>query len=72
MLSLLAMDVEKSTSEHSRPMKFGFGERSKWLPIGWTGRTKAQFDSTRLESTIVDFITRKGDSKTDLLNDGSL
>ncbi len=72
MLGRLAMDAEECTSEYSKFMEFVFGERSSWLPIGWTGQTKAQFDSMRVKNTIEEFIPRKRVSRIDLLTDGSL
>ena len=72
MLGRLAMDAEKCTSEYSKLMEFEFGERSSWLPIGWTGKNKAQFDSMRVKNTIEEFIPRKRVSKMNLLTDGSL
>jgi hypothetical protein len=71
MLGRLEMDVDECISAYSKLMESVFGEKSSWLPIGWTGKTKAQFDSTRLKKAIEEVITCQGVSTTDLLNDGS-
>ena len=65
------MDVDECVSAYSKLMESVFGKKLGRLPIGWTGRAKAQFDSTRLKKTIEDVITRQGASKADLLNNGS-
>jgi hypothetical protein len=71
MLGRLEMDVDECVSAYSKLMESVFEDKSSWLPISWTGRTKAQFDSTRLKNAIEEVITRQGASKTDLFNDGS-
>ncbi|KAK0508575.1 hypothetical protein JMJ35_008851 [Cladonia borealis] len=70
MLGRLEMGVDECISTYKKLMESVFGEKSSWLPIGWTGGIKAQFDSTRLKNAIEDVITHQGISKTDLLNDG--
>ncbi|KAI9771206.1 MAG: hypothetical protein M1839_002865 [Geoglossum umbratile] len=49
-----------------------FEEKSSWLPVGWMGKTKAQFDSKRLKSAIEDVICSRGASTVDLFNNGKL
>jgi hypothetical protein len=71
MLGRLEMDVDECISTYSELMETVFGERSSRLPVGWTGRTKARFDSKRLKSAIEEVIFRQGASKADLFNDGS-
>jgi hypothetical protein len=71
MLGRLEMDVDECISAYSALMKAVFDEKSSWLPIGWTGRIKAQFDSKRLKNAIEEVITRHGASKEDLFNDGT-
>ena len=71
MLGRLEMDVDECVSAYSKLMESVFEDKSSWLPISWTGRIKAQFDSTRLKNAIEEVITRQGASKTDLFNDGS-
>jgi predicted acylesterase/phospholipase RssA len=71
MLGRLEMDVEECISTYSKLMETVFGERSSWLPVGWAGRTKAQFDSKRLKNAIEEVISRQGASRTDLFNDGN-
>lgn len=70
MLGRLEMNVDEYISAYSKLMESVFGEKSSWLPIGLTGRTKAQFDSTRLKNAIEGVITRQGTSTTDLFDDG--
>jgi hypothetical protein len=65
------MDVDECISAYSKLIESVFGEKSSWLPLGWTGRTKAQFDSTRLKNAIEEVITRQGASTTDLFDDKS-
>jgi hypothetical protein len=48
MLGRFEMDVDECISAYNKLMESVFGEKSSWLPMGWTGRTKAQFDSARL------------------------
>lgn len=71
MLGRLEMDVGECISAYSTLMESVFAEKSSWLQIGWRGRIKAQFDSTRLRCAIEEVITRQGASKADLFNDGS-
>jgi hypothetical protein len=71
MLGRLEMDVDECISAYSKLMESVFGEKSSWLPIGWTGRTKAQFDSTRLKKAIEEVVIDQGASTTDLFNDRS-
>ena len=70
MLGRLEMNVDECISAYSKLMESVFGEKSSRLPIGWTGRTKARFDSTRLKNAIEEVITRQGASSTDLFDDG--
>jgi hypothetical protein len=72
MLGRLEMDVDECVSAYVELMKTVFDEKSSWLPVSWAGRTKAQFNSKRLNNTIEEVITRHGASKADLLNDGNL
>lgn len=69
MLGRLKMDVDECISAYSGLMKTVFEEKSSWLPISWTGRTKAQFDSKRLRNAIEEVITRHNPSETNLFND---
>jgi hypothetical protein len=72
MLGRLEMDVDECISAYSKLMESVFEEKSSWLPVSWTGRTKARFDSSRLKKAIEEVITGQGVSTTDLLNDRSL
>jgi hypothetical protein len=71
MLGRLEMDVDECVSAYSKLMESVFEEKSSWLPISWTGRTKAQFDSTRLKKAIEEVITHHDASTKDLFNDGN-
>jgi hypothetical protein len=51
MLGRLEMDVGDCISTSTNLMKAVF-EKSSWLPVGWMGKTNAQFDSKRLKSAI--------------------
>ena len=70
MLGRLEMGVDECISAYKKLMEFVFGKKTSRLPIGWTGETKARFDSTRLQNAIEDVITHQGIPKTELLNDG--
>ncbi|KAF2192161.1 kinase subdomain-containing protein, partial [Zopfia rhizophila CBS 207.26] len=72
MLGRLEMDVNECISAYSKLMKTVFEEKSSWLPVGWTGRTKAQFDSKRLKSAIEEVIGSKGASTADVFNNGKV
>ena len=72
MLGRLEMDVDDCISAYTNLIKAVFEEKSSWLPVGWMGKTKAQFDSKRLKSAIEEVIRSKGTSTVDLFNDGKL
>ena len=69
MLGRLEMDVDDCISAYRKLMESVFGEKSSWLPIGWTGGTKPRFDAMRLKNAIEGVITCQGFSKTYHLND---
>ena len=71
MLGRLEMDVDECISEYTELIQTIFDEKSRRLPISWKGMTKAQFDSTRLESAVKKVITKQGVSETGLFNDGT-
>jgi len=71
MLGRLEMDVDECISAYSKLMETVFNEKSSSLPVSWTGRTKARFDSKKLKDAIEDVITRYGASKTELFNNGN-
>ncbi|KAI9763277.1 MAG: hypothetical protein M1839_006524, partial [Geoglossum umbratile] len=70
MLGRLEMDVDDCISAYTNLMKTVFEEKSSWLPVGWTGKTKARFDSKRLKSAIEEVISSNGAFMVDLFNDG--
>lgn len=71
MLGRLEMDVDECISAYSDLMKTVFDEKSSRLPINWTGRVKAQFDSKKLKTAIEGAVACHGISKSDLFNDGN-
>lgn len=71
MLGRLEMDVDECISAYNKLMQNVFDEKSSWLPVGWTGATRARFDSKRLKTAIEEVISLHGASITDLLNNGS-
>jgi hypothetical protein len=70
MLGRLEMTVETCITAYEELMKSIFEAKSSWLPVGWSGNTKAQFDSDKLEKAIEKVITDNGAATTDLLDDG--
>jgi hypothetical protein len=72
MLGRLNMDVDECITAYNKLIKAVFEEKSSWLPVSWTGTTKAQFDSGRLKSAIEEVIRGKGASPVDVFNDGKL
>lgn len=64
------MDVDECISAYANLMNTVFEKKSSSLPIGWSGRTKAQFDSKKLKNAIEEVIRRHNPSETDLFNDG--
>ncbi|KAH0551380.1 hypothetical protein GP486_007405, partial [Trichoglossum hirsutum] len=72
MLGRLEMDVDNCISAYISLIKTVFEEKSSWLPVGWVGKIKAQFDSKSLKSAIEEVIRSKGASTADLFNDGKL
>jgi hypothetical protein len=72
MLGRLKMDVDKCISAYSELMNGVFDEKLRPVPIDWTGRIKAQFDSKRLKNAIEEVVIRYiGASKEDRFNDGT-
>ena len=70
MLGRLEMDVDECIAAYTRLMKTVFEKKSSLLPADWAGKTKARFDSTKLETAIKEVITSQGAKETDLFNDG--
>jgi hypothetical protein len=70
MLGRLEMDVDDCISAYSMLIKTVFDEKSRRIPLGWTGKTKAQFDSSRLKSAINEVMTIHGVPEAELFNDG--
>ncbi|MCJ1306925.1 hypothetical protein MMC25_000569 [Agyrium rufum] len=70
MLGRLEMTVEACIIAYEELMKSVFEAQSNWLPIGWTGNTKARFDSVKLRKAIENVVTDSGASTEELLNNG--
>jgi hypothetical protein len=48
----LEMDVGDCISACTDPMKIVLKGKFSWLPVGWMGAARAQFNSERLKSAI--------------------
>jgi hypothetical protein len=70
MLGRLEMDVDACIAAYSELMKAVFKEKSRQLPVSWTGKVKARFDSKKLKGAVEDVISGNGASPTDAFNDG--
>ena len=70
MLGRLEMTVEACIAAYRELMESVFEAKSSWLPIGWSGKTKAQFDSNKLRKAIEEVVTNNGATTGDLFNDG--
>ena len=70
MLGRLEMDVDECITAYNRLMTAVFKEKSGWLPVSWTGRVKARFDSRKLKSVVEEVVNDKGALATDAFNDG--
>jgi len=70
MLGRLEMSVEACITAYEELMKSVFETKSNWLPVGWSGKTKPQFDSEKLKFAIEKVITDSGASIQDPFNDG--
>jgi hypothetical protein len=69
MLGRLEMDVDECISAYTSLIKTIFEEKSGRLPLSWSGKVKAQFDSKKLQRAIENVIESKGASGA-LFNDG--
>lgn len=70
MLGRLEMDVDACIAAYSELMKTVFEEKSSWLPVSWSGKVQARFDSAKLKSAIEDAISKTDASSADAFNDG--
>jgi hypothetical protein len=70
MLGRLEMDVDECITAYTKLMNSVFETKRRWSPAGLTGKIKARFDATKLETAIKEVITRQGSKETDLFNDG--
>ncbi len=71
MLGRLQMDVDACITAYTGLMRSIFEEKTSWLPFTFRGKTKARFDSSKLEDAINSVITSSGNSVKDLFNDGA-
>lgn len=69
MLGRLEMDVDACIAAYSTLMKAVFEEKSSWLPVSWSGKVKARFDSAKLKNAIEDAISKTDASSADAFND---
>jgi hypothetical protein len=70
MLGRLEMDVDACIAAYVELMKSIFSQKTGWFPINILGKTRARFDSSKLEGAIKEVISRNGGSADDLFNDG--
>jgi hypothetical protein len=70
MLGRLEMDVDKCITAYTKLMKSVFETKSRRAPAGLTGKIKARFDTTKLETAIKEVIIHQGMGEADLFNDG--
>jgi hypothetical protein len=70
MLGRLEMTAETCIAAYEELMKSVFEAKSSRLPVGWSGKTKAQFDSDKLRKVIEKVVTNNGASTEDLFDDG--
>lgn len=64
------MTVEACIAAYVDLMESVFAAKSSWLPIGWSGQIKAQFDSAKLRKAIEKVVSDSGASTEDLFDDG--
>lgn len=69
MLGRLEMDVDECIDSYTGLMKAIFGGKLGHLPFGWSGKTKARFDSSKLASAVEQVVIGHGLGSTDRLND---
>jgi len=69
MLGRLEMDADECIAAYSELMKEVFAERLSRFPFGLTAKTKARFDSAKLESAIKAMIRTRGIPENKLFND---
>ncbi|KAI9652560.1 MAG: hypothetical protein M1821_008367, partial [Bathelium mastoideum] len=70
MLGRLEMTVDACIDTYKEMMKLVFKAKSSRLPMEWSGKTKAQFNSDKLRKAIEKVVTDSGTMKEDLFNDG--
>lgn len=68
MLGRLEMDIDECILMYSEFSSSIFRGESSRLPVSWKSRTRAQFDSANLGSTITRVITTHCKSESDLFN----
>ena len=70
MLGRLEMTVDACIDTYKEMMKSVFKIKSSKLPVGWSGKTKAQFDSAKLRKAIEKVVVDSGATKEDLFDNG--
>lgn len=63
------MDVDQCITAYNDLAESVFGEKLSRIPFSLMGRTKARFDSKKLESAIRKIIIASGIPETELLNE---
>ena len=73
MLGRLEMDVVECIEAYTELMKTVFDKKSSKLPVpvSWTGKTKARFDSKKLKSAVEKVVTNHNASSTELFENGT-
>jgi hypothetical protein len=61
--------VDACIAAYSELMKAVFEELLSWLPVSWSRKAKARFDSAKLRSAVNNVIASSGASTTDAFND---
>ncbi|KAJ5818925.1 Acyl transferase/acyl hydrolase/lysophospholipase [Penicillium riverlandense] len=70
MLGRLEMNVDDCIQAYSQLMSSVFSEKANSLPVDWSGKIKAQYESKKLRMAIEDVIIRSGSSPNDPMDDG--
>jgi hypothetical protein len=70
MLGRLEMNVEECIVKYLELMEKVFSEKASRLPVSWSGKVKAIFDSSKLAAAVKKVITDRGLPEDAKLNDG--
>jgi hypothetical protein len=66
--------LDECIAAYSELMKAVFKEESSWLPVSWSGKLKARFDSVKLRSAVNDVVpvASSDASLTNTFDDGKV